>query len=251
LDNVLASFYKEFWGEEGEEEEEEEEEGPQTKKRKGARTDDRAGGVTGMFGCTTVAVCVAQASFREHWASLREPQCPSAVRFALVAGFLDGDGSFKRCMKSTCLKAMHYTISQGVMSGHSKHHDELILMIQDMTRSIGFGINLHLKSETRTDLPQFLRGDLVKHNMRGDICGVGIENMPCREKHLLTAKAHSKMQDLGISATGQCACRTPEPSDVVYVSFEVVSTTLTAFTSIEFEGTESHLLKNWLVIPKQ
>jgi hypothetical protein len=50
LDNALASFYKEFWGEEGEEEEEEEEEGPQTKKRKGGRTDDRAGGVTGMFG---------------------------------------------------------------------------------------------------------------------------------------------------------------------------------------------------------
>jgi hypothetical protein len=133
------------------------------------------------------------------------------------------------------------------MSGHSKHHDELLIMIQDMTRSIGFGINLHLTSCIQTDLS----GDPVKYFMRGVICGVGIENMPCREKHLSTAKAHSKMQDLGISATGQCACRTREPSDVVYVSFEVVSTTLTAFTSIEFEGTESHLLKNWLVIPKQ
>jgi hypothetical protein len=159
---------------------------------------------------------------------------PVSFRRAVLAGLLDGSGSLVLC--KSCNEPFAYSFMQGVESEPSRHHDEIMRLLQNLARSLGLQCNLirHMSAESLQERAGArARGaaglDSTLRRLSCRISGPGVELLPCKQKPM---KAH--------------ACALPRDHNLVQFTMQAVGRG--AYVGFELEGSPLFLLENWLVV---
>ncbi|XP_004343829.2 pre-mRNA splicing factor prp8 [Capsaspora owczarzaki ATCC 30864] len=147
-----------------------------------------------------------------------------SVRRAVLAGFLDGEGSLVAC--NSCGSACAYSAVQAVGAARSAHHGDILRLIQHVARSLGLLCNVYArKTASFTASSQALR------RLTCRLSGDGIHLLPCKQKPMM--------------AEHTCA----EARERRFVKFTVSRVSESGpYVGFELDGSPLFLLDNWLVV---
>ena len=145
----------------------------------------------------------------------------STFRRAVLAGLIDGDGTYQIAHRN-CDKPHGYGFVQGVDSEYSKHHEDIMFLVRDISRSLGLNCFIFRRSNGYP-------ADRVR--LTCNITGDGVHLIPCKEKPLMKHE-----------------CSENPSRFRGYVQFKVTKASENGpYCGFQLEGSPLFLLKNWLI----
>jgi len=144
-------------------------------------------------------------------------------RRAVLAGLIDGDGHRVPCnncgQPDKCL-----AFGQGVNSSRSAHHDAIVLLFQDLARSLGLLCNVYQRTNTPFQEEECLRYTCT-------VSGPGTLLLPCKKKSIAD---HD--------------CGRGDSRERRYVQFSVQQVTDNGeYCGFQLAGSPLFLLDSWLI----